>query len=418
MKTKVKQNQNLLDLAVQHGGDISTAFDLARKNNIEVDEWVQPGSEIDTPEVINEDVKTVFSKSNSPASSTIAPGEVVTPAISIPDNFNEYNRNPHWIDLPSIERSENKVLILFAVFENYYNPFVVSSNYPISVDLGNSDTFNYGEIYNYQYNEVESIILQDRYGENYKQVVITIENLGAYSPVASVWNLYLDRIPTTPSTGSNGSVNYLDIRIACDFELYPILSSRLTANYLEIVKIDSPNISNFYMLYTTNIRFFDIASTSFSGTSYSSTFYQTSIDFTSISFPNATSLSTVFRGCKNLFELEIYCPLAQYITNLFLECRNLRSLKFADCSSITTTTNFVNGCVSLQELRMPNISVSLSVKNTFLNRDNLILLFNDLADLSLYPSQSIDVSGTPNVDDLTPSDLLIATSKNWNIITY
>ncbi len=80
MKTKVKQNQNILDLAVQHGGDISTAFDLARKNNIEVDEWVQPGSEIETTDAANEEVKTVFSKTNSPASSTITPGEVVTPS--------------------------------------------------------------------------------------------------------------------------------------------------------------------------------------------------------------------------------------------------------------------------------------------------------------------------------------------------
>jgi len=67
MKAKVKQNQSVLDLAIEHGGDITSSFELAKQNNLQVDAVIAPGTELDIHEVINPSVSKQFKKIDPPA---------------------------------------------------------------------------------------------------------------------------------------------------------------------------------------------------------------------------------------------------------------------------------------------------------------------------------------------------------------
>lgn len=62
-------------------------------------------------------------------------------------------------------------------------------------------------------------------------------------------------------------------------------------------------------------------------------------------------------------------------------------------------------------------SVHINLKEAKFEKDNLISLFNILPDFSTSTSRTINIIENPGTSELSEQDLLVATNKNWVVIT-
>jgi len=127
-----------------------------------------------------------------------------------------------------------------------------------------------------------------------------------------------------------------------------------------------------------------------------------------------TTLALMFYGCQNikrivLINTENVLSLDRitHSTNWYLESISM------DCTSATTTTESFQDLPSLKQIRLPGISSTFSVLNGLLGVEALVDLFNDLA--SGVTSQTVTITGNPGADDLTSTQLEIATDKGWTV---
>lgn len=73
MKVKVLHNQSLLDIAIQHTGDVMNAFEIAKANSLSVTSYLVPGYELIVPNGVpfNREVQDYYNSKNvKPATGT------------------------------------------------------------------------------------------------------------------------------------------------------------------------------------------------------------------------------------------------------------------------------------------------------------------------------------------------------------
>jgi len=129
-----------------------------------------------------------------------------------------------------------------------------------------------------------------------------------------------------------------------------------------------------------------------------------------------TTISTMFQNCPSLRKLgliDIGTGGTCTGLNVFNGCTQIREIRFVDASKLSSATDMFASCSNLTILRMPNMSISFSITNCNLQRQNLIDLFNDLA--TVVTPQTITITGNPGVPDLTVADENIAVNKGWSI---
>lgn len=156
----------------------------------------------------------------------------------------------------------------------------------------------------------------------------------------------------------------------------------------------------------------------------------------------------MFNNCTSL--KHIYCDNALLFmgNNTFNGCESLEELPPLDVTSSTTGNVFIKGCVSLNntfldvqqatgltrldvsgtssarvdglkgllvsnEATFTGSSPQLNVSYTGMDRAALVNLFNSLPTVSA--SQVCNVTGATGANDLTASDLAIATAKGWTV---
>lgn len=126
---------------------------------------------------------------------------------------------------------------------------------------------------------------------------------------------------------------------------------------------------------------------------------------------SASSLNSSFYDNPKLEELNIISGAS--LANIGAICiRNYRmhTLTISDCSGITTTTTFINNCVSLHTLTLTGITRGFTVPPCNMNEQSFIDLFNSLGTAS--GAQTIVITG--NIT-LLASTLLIATGKGYTV---
>ncbi|WP_165044643.1 hypothetical protein [Dysgonomonas sp. ZJ709] len=57
---KVKDNQTLIDVAIQASGSIEGIFDLAVKNDLSITDYLEPGQELVDPDIIERQITDFF----------------------------------------------------------------------------------------------------------------------------------------------------------------------------------------------------------------------------------------------------------------------------------------------------------------------------------------------------------------------
>lgn len=142
------------------------------------------------------------------------------------------------------------------------------------------------------------------------------------------------------------------------------------------------------------------------------------IDIRNLTFEDG---SYAFSSCTSLEELpkRINYASAKYMSNYLTNANSLKNAIF-DVSSATGLKAI--GCfniANLKGLRVSNQapfdswSPQIDIRNTGMERQALVQLFNDLPTVS--SGQIINITGCTGVADLTADDRAIATNKGWTI---
>ncbi|WP_396195984.1 hypothetical protein [Flavobacterium sp.] len=372
-----------------------------------------------------------------------------------------------WLTMPTITAAENKCAFLLAVYADEENYFAVSygsgsCNYTIDWGDGTTITVNNStaiQTKRYDYSLISSIVLQDSFGIDYKQVIITVTlNFGALS----AWT-----INSANAASRAGKSQILETVISHSHSL--TFNSRIQTmmESLKIIKfIPTGVVTNNLrdLIALKNFEGFeniDTTNTTTSGTTFANigpvwqslnfTWNSGAAGMTSIlassrikKFGNVTLLGTgglttamssdnieeigdvnlgnhntltsMFQNNFNLRKIGTITigGTAVNITTMFQNCYSLQEIVFTDCANITTitTTTFVS-CFALRRLVLPNIVVSVTAPVGCLQRTALVELFMSLG--SPLTTQTLTITGNPGIPDLLPADLLIATSKNWTV---
>jgi hypothetical protein len=84
-KITVRNNQTLLDIAIQEAGSIEAAIDLIEQNNLSITDQLTPASNLEfTESVSNVDIKSYFKGNNlRPATGLSLSGPEVKSGISV-----------------------------------------------------------------------------------------------------------------------------------------------------------------------------------------------------------------------------------------------------------------------------------------------------------------------------------------------
>ena len=372
---------------------------------------------------------------------------------------NNWVRPSGWLTLPTITSADTKIAGLVAVYENEENAISIqavsgtSQNYTINWGDATSQTGTINNTYTKRYNyaSVSSVILQDDFGFNYKQVIVTITN---NSGSVTLWNL-------AASVTQSGSSNWLDISYSWASDFYfgaryspylqrlQIFKATIAGNknqYLEFLSalrflrwenITYSSVSSAvgYLGFIGNIDKIDFSFTpavqatqffqyarmramgnlDFSGTTtiVNLFIYSTIEEVGNINITATQNATQAFYGCGTLSKLgTLTTPALTTISNMFYNCQKLKEIVFTTCAAVTTTTSVFSNCFSLRKLRMPGMGATFSITGCNMQRTELVDLFNDLA---VVTSKTITVTNNPGVADLTAADILIATSKGWTV---
>ena len=147
-----------------------------------------------------------------------------------------------------------------------------------------------------------------------------------------------------------------------------------------------------------------------------------SLDLTRWNVMNVVEFGSLFQNCISLKTLNVTGWKTNNVRNLsyaFYNCKNLTELDLSswdldaadDVSSLYFT--FIS-CDLLGRLISPkNINSSVTIPNQT-NKDTLVGILNNLKDRTSASSLKLTLGAT-NLAKLSPSDILIATNKNWSV---
>jgi len=301
-KTKILNNQNLIDLSIQENGGVEALFDLALINNLSITSELDTANEIKVPAlIVNNEVYNYFNRRKAkPASGNVyipidepefcAPstitlngssflsinsgesqnvtlvdedGATVTPVsvtgseIEIAKGDSGWKRNPDFLKFP-INTDKNKAIFygLFLVFEGEHNALRVrfGGNPTVNWGDGTTGTITQDTTKVYNYNNIVASVNQYYDGRNYKQCLVSIENFDANA-------LILSLIDTANNINTKSSLNFADIYLSyAEFNSNTRIrfNNERTLPYLEQICLENISSAGFTeIMKATNLHKMD-----------------------------------------------------------------------------------------------------------------------------------------------------------------
>jgi hypothetical protein len=378
--------------------------------------------------------------------------------------IDEWQRNPLWLALPTVTSADNKLVGLFAVFENDFNTLRVrvQGTGLNTIDFGDGTTdSNTGDSFfshTYNYTTVISPIITHPNGRNYKMVVVEI----SYDDSVTILNVSQ---LTSPATGTATRTQpWLDV--ICSSTRLGGTQLRISepgvtynASLMErLILLNQIFISTFRI--SSSLKVLDVArdwtstgnavlegfgdvrdsngqpvNLTITG-NIDNTFARSNFskmgNFTAL---NATSSLSCFNTFSSLEEIgDVHIPLSTSFQNLFNGQSSLRKVGKITISSLATTiaasfnnnslleeiewdgnmsgvsntSNAYNNCFSLRKLLMPNLTIGFNIRDTLITGTPLQDLFTSLG--TAAGSQTITLPAFTVGEPTT-----IATTKGYTI---
>ena len=125
-------------------------------------------------------------------------------------------------------------------------------------------------------------------------------------------------------------------------------------------------------------------------------------------------ITELFANCGMLKEIrKIETPRVEHFDMAFQGCLNLTSIGSIDMSHATSCTNIFEGCTKLMYVGIDNLNASISFVGTHLSIQSLRFI---LQHLKRNVNGSIDITGTPAADQITPEDENILQGTGWTLV--
>jgi hypothetical protein len=371
-----------------------------------------------------------------------------------------------WLTMPTITSSQNKLAFLFAVYANEENCMAISygsSTCNYDVDWGDGTTLNVintvaTQSKRYDYASISSIVLQDRFGIDYKQVIITVT---LNSGVNTIWSINAAVVRAGKSQilesiiSHSHSVSFLG-RISTMMQSLKIVKlvpiATVSTHFANLIALR--NFEGFENIDTTSTttsgtvfanmgpvwqplnftwnsgagamtgilagcRMKKFGNMTFNGSGGLSTAMSPNPSLEEIGNLNLGNHNTLTQMLQNCFNLQKIGTItangsAPNLSSVFQNCYSLQEIVFTNAANVTVTTLAFANCHALRRLVLPGITVAVSIVNACMQKTALVELFTSLGTPGVLTN--ITITGNPGIPDLTAADYLIATSKNWSVI--
>lgn len=315
-----------------------------------------------------------------------------------------YERPSEWLNLPTLEPTDNKLVGLIAVNNNATNfvALTCSAVGGYTVDWGDGSapvSVASGVQTNYNYNF--DTVPGDAISRGYKQCIVTVTPT---NPAAAFTILNLN--VRNPSIARTYNVPWLDIAVSGPSLTalpFPGLSPTITMSLLESVTVYSGTYNGTFAFSNQN----NLASVRLIGTTVittSSSFmfqncsklitvgplrFSTTTPVTDmanmfatcsllanapaiINTGSVTTTANMFSGCRALNTVPKYLfPSLINASNMFLNCNALTEIPAINFASVTNAANMFDGCIKLVKVPAMNFSAATSLSATFRNCSSL-----------------------------------------------
>lgn len=327
-----------------------------------------------------------------------------------------WTRNTEWLTMPTVSSSENKVVILFAVYPNtsavrLWIRQVDNVSGSWTVDWGDGTTTTSGSSNNadHTYDYTNTHFDGTLTSKGYKQAIITI----------------------TPSTNPlNNSPFYM-----LDFSMVNGLiyaSSTISSNYLDMI-ISAPNANNILIGSSSNTT----RHTLLERIQILSCANNVNMDYVfrfcyalrSISLPNVTisTAAFMFNTCRKLQEvpaLTINLGTTGNLTSMFQNCYDLikiNGLTITAGNNTRAADNMFNSCYSLYTIPLFNTGNINSAQSMFQSCINLTTIpqfdFSKMATTTSMFNTCYSMRSYPALDFSASTSLGSIFSQNWSLLT-
>lgn len=328
-----------------------------------------------------------------PEATRIALEIEVDPLASDPPT---YVRPVDWLTLPTVSPTEQKVVMLVAVYpsSNVFTFSIDGANFNIDWGDGTTETQADGTtnaslgldfVHEYDFNTIDP---STETASGYRQAIITITaDVGQ-----DVTGFYLATLNTASPIGNtpNYNMSYLDIVLSLPnaTELYfnskQILSGSNKAADLQQVNVLSSAVTSMNNMFRglTNLQKISFVSSA-QITSMNAAFEkcESLIEFGTfdVDTSTCTNFTSTFYDCELLaFTPDMDTSSGQYCSSFFTGCRSLREVNSAyDFSSAIGVTNMFFNCSSLIEIPAINLSSASSLNSVFQNCRNLVRIHSN-----------------------------------------
>lgn len=137
-----------------------------------------------------------------------------------------------------------------------------------------------------------------------------------------------------------------------------------------------------------------------------------------------TNMDSMFRYCNSLTTIPQYdMSSVTNVNEMFAWCAGLTTLPRLNWSSVTDTRDVFLSCYKLKKVGgFIGLKTSLEIRNTILDSESLVNIFNDLYDWVENPDGLPDIEGGPYIyltsvllNKLSASQKAIAINKGWTL---
>jgi hypothetical protein len=350
------------------------------------------------------------------------------------DTASDWVRNSEWLAMPSVTTSDEKICILFGIWnsDNNVMTFRVSGNY--TVDWGDgtgtqnvSSGVDAVRIFDYGvYDPTNTTLTSD----GYKQVLVTITPQGGASITSfqlHVTSAYgssrnaLDIVMAVPNITNptnlifsiNADTSYSSIeRISIVKHGFPANSSLVNNNYsgsprglfsnlqrLKHVEMDLSNVTNVQALFyncgalekVPPLNYSNVITGTFLFYNCNSLKQFPSLKFTNlqtannmfiycynlrnvdlIEAPNVNNLANAFQSCYSLQNISnLNTTKANNITGIFYDCYSLKNAPYFETSNVSSFLGSFNNCFSLSKVPKYSIRGNVNFSSAFSGCYNL-----------------------------------------------
>ncbi len=317
-------------------------------------------------------------------------------------------RPADWLPMPDIPEGQQKVVILFGVYNGVGNiPKILTASGNYIVDWGDGSSpqnSNSGSFVGHQY-DYSALPESSVCSRGYKQVLITITPQAGFNltslTIHDDYRLYFAALDISIRSSYLTSLflrNLYHLERLSIFEIATITSNITTEGVSPALQsFNAPpeviaNIKNFSWLF----KYSKLAE----------------IDL-NLSGNTVSSLTSFADSAVCLQRVNLHgVNLVGSANSAFRTCESLLEVHGIDITGATDVSNLFSSCKRLYRANITGISLTISFAYTSLTRESIVEIFNNLA---VVTGQTITITGTPGALFLSAAERAIATDKGWTI---